>query len=93
MAMRFNSASFFVLAVCLTAISLFGQITGDLQVRVADATDAVVPNAGFSSADPAIAKPSVSVAQGSTAFTRVFLGPSSADKLYAIASNPAGRGA
>jgi hypothetical protein len=34
-----------VLAVCLTAISLFGQITGDLQVRVADATDAVVPNA------------------------------------------------
>jgi hypothetical protein len=32
---------------------------------------------GFSSADPAIAKPSVSVAQGSTAFTRVFLGPSS----------------
>ena len=45
MAMRFNSASFFVLAVCLTAISLFGQITGDLQVRVADATDAVVPNA------------------------------------------------
>jgi len=33
------------------------------------------------------AKPSVSVAQGSTAFTRVFLGPSSADKLYAIASN------
>ena len=45
MAMRFNSASFFVLAVCLAAISLFGQITGDLQVRVADATDAVVPNA------------------------------------------------
>jgi len=45
MAMRFNSASFFVLAVCLTAISLFGKITGDLQVRVADATDAVVPNA------------------------------------------------
>jgi hypothetical protein len=45
MAMKFNSASFFVLAVCLTAISLFGQITGDLQVRVADATDAVVPNA------------------------------------------------
>ena len=41
---------------------------------------------GFSSADPAIAKPSVSVAQGSTAFTRVFPGPSSADKLYAIAS-------
>ena len=38
-------------------------------------------------ADPAIANPSVSVAQGSTAFTRVFLGPSSADKLYAIASN------
>jgi hypothetical protein len=27
------------------------------------------------------------VAQGSTAFIRVFLGPSSADKLYAIASN------
>jgi len=45
MAMRFNSASFFVLAVCLAAISLFGQITGDLQVRVADAADAVVPNA------------------------------------------------
>jgi hypothetical protein len=45
MAMRFDSASFFVLAVCLTAISLFGQITGDLQVRVADATYAVVPNA------------------------------------------------
>jgi hypothetical protein len=42
---------------------------------------------GFSSADPAIVKPSVSVAQGSTAFTRVFLGPSSAAKLYAIASN------
>jgi hypothetical protein len=42
---------------------------------------------GFSSADQAIAKPSVSVAQGSTVFTRVFLGPSSADKLYAIASN------
>jgi hypothetical protein len=41
----------------------------------------------FSSADPAIAKPSVSVAHGSTAFTRVFLGPSSADKLYALASN------
>jgi hypothetical protein len=32
----------------------------------------------------AIAKPSVSVVQGSTVFTRVFLGPSSADKLYAI---------
>jgi hypothetical protein len=42
---------------------------------------------GFSSADPAIAKPSVSVAQGSTAFIRVFLGLSSADKLCAIASN------
>ena len=45
MVMRFNSASFFVLAVCLTAIALFGQITGDLQVRVADATDAVAPDA------------------------------------------------
>jgi hypothetical protein len=41
----------------------------------------------FSSADPAIAKPSVSVAQGGTVFTRVFLWPSSAEKLYAIASN------
>ena len=46
---------------------------------------------GFSSADPAIAKPSVSVAQGSTAFTRVFLGPSFGDKLCVIASNHSAR--
>jgi hypothetical protein len=41
---------------------------------------------GVNSADPDIAKPSVSVAQG-TAFTRVFLGPSSADNLYVLAPN------
>jgi hypothetical protein len=36
---------FLLLAICLGAVSLFGQITGDLQVRVTDATDAVVVNA------------------------------------------------
>src|SRR5258707_285788 len=35
----------FLLAATSDALSLFGQITGDLQVRVADATDAAVPNA------------------------------------------------
>ncbi len=35
----------FLLLASFGALSLFGQITGDLQVTVADATDAVVPNA------------------------------------------------
>ena len=34
-----------LLAVCLGAISLFGQITGDLQVRVTDPSEAVIANA------------------------------------------------
>jgi hypothetical protein len=33
------------LAICLGTIPLFGQITGDLQVRVTDASEAVVTNA------------------------------------------------
>jgi hypothetical protein len=45
MVTKFNSVTFLLAAVSLGAISLFAQITGDLQVRVADATDAVVPNA------------------------------------------------
>src|SRR5258708_32621719 len=35
----------FLLAATFSGLSLFGQITGDLQVRVADATDAAAPNA------------------------------------------------
>jgi hypothetical protein len=45
MATKLYRAIFSFLFAYLGAISLFGQITGDLQVRVADATDAVVPNA------------------------------------------------
>ncbi len=36
-----------LLAASLGALSLFGQITGDLQVRVADASEAAVPNAAI----------------------------------------------
>src|ERR1700735_2252474 len=36
---------FLWLAICLGTIPLFGQITGDLQVRVTDASEAVVANA------------------------------------------------
>jgi Carboxypeptidase regulatory-like domain len=35
----------FLLFLCLGAMSLFAQITGDLQVRVSDATQAAAPNA------------------------------------------------
>src|SRR5260370_9958364 len=45
MVTKFRRVSFLLLAVSLGAISLFAQITGDLQVRVAYATEAVVPNA------------------------------------------------
>src|SRR5260370_41047271 len=45
MVTKCRMVSFLLLAVSLGAISLFAQITGDLQVRVADATEAVVPNA------------------------------------------------
>jgi hypothetical protein len=45
MATKFHRVLFWPLAVCLCAISLFAQITGDLQVRVVDMTDAVAPNA------------------------------------------------
>jgi hypothetical protein len=36
---------FLLFAICLCTIPLFGQITGDLQVRVTDASEAVVANA------------------------------------------------
>jgi hypothetical protein len=36
-----------ILAATFGALSLLGQITGDLQVRVADPTDAAVPNAAI----------------------------------------------
>src|SRR6266404_7306497 len=45
MVTKFHRVSFLLLAVSLGAISVFAQITGDLQIRVADATEAVVPNA------------------------------------------------
>ena len=45
MATRFKRVFSLLLTVCFGSISLFAQITGDLQLRVADATEAVVPNA------------------------------------------------
>src|SRR5271154_4917092 len=45
MVTKFHRVLFWLLAVCLCAISLFAQITGDLQVRVVDMTDAAAPNA------------------------------------------------
>src|SRR5258708_13869370 len=45
MASRFQRVCSLLLTLCFGSISLFAQITGDLQLRVADATEAVVPNA------------------------------------------------
>ncbi len=43
--MKYSKLLFLLMTICLGAASLFGQITGDLQVRVTDPTDAVVANA------------------------------------------------